>query len=308
MTGTVIKYLRNKEISKKAWDACIEHSLNGIVYGYSWYLDLTCPGWDALVEGDYERVMPLPNRQKFGVKYVYPPFFIQQLGVFSVDLLTEEKVFEFISAIPREFRYVELNLNTFNKLRLDGIQTKERLTHELDLIPAYQLLASHYADNTKRNVNKGKKHNLKLDFNATPDQVVELFRNNRGRDLDSFTGKDYLVLQALITVARNLNHGQIWGVADESDKLLAGAFFIEANGKVVFLFSGNTDEGKQKGAMPFLIDSFIKFNSQRNLILDFEGSDDPDLARFYKGFGAKECVYLQVTRNTLPWPFRLLKN
>jgi hypothetical protein len=134
-----------------------------------------------------------------------------------------------------------------------------------------------------------------------------LFRGNRGRDLDTFTEKDYIVLQAIMTVAKTMNHGQIWAAIDQEDNILAGAFFIESNGKVIFLFSGVSEEGKSKGAMPFLIDSFIKFNSQRTLTLDFEGSDDPELARFYKGFGAKECVYLQVTHNRLPWPFKLLK-
>jgi hypothetical protein len=98
------------------------------------------------------------------------------------------------------------------------------------------------------------------------------------------------------------------GVLNADGTLLAGAFFCDANGKVIFLFSGNSAEGKEKGAMFFLIDSFIQENAQKNLILDFEGSNDPHLARFYKGFGAKECVYLQAKRNTLPWYLRWYKD
>jgi hypothetical protein len=135
-----IKYYKHKQINKKSWDACITRSINGISYAYSWYLDLACPGWDALVEGDYECVMPLPNRSKFGIRYVYPPYFIQQLGLFSTEILSEERVHTFLQAIPSSFRYVQQNLNTFNKLKHDGFEVKQRLTHELDLIPAYALL------------------------------------------------------------------------------------------------------------------------------------------------------------------------
>jgi hypothetical protein len=302
-----INYLEHKSIDKKSWDECISRSINGMSYAYSWFLDIACPQWDALIEGEYECVMPLPNRSKFGIRYIYPPYFIQQLGVFSTEILSEERVYTFLKAIPSNYKYVQQNLNTYNKLKHDGFQVKERKTHELDLIPAYQLISSHYSENAKRNVNKGKKNSLQLNFNLRPEQVVMLFRQNKGREIETFTEKDYLVLQAIMTVARTLNQGQIWAVTDKEDNVLAGAFFVESNGKVIFLFSGVSQEGKEKGAMPFLIDSFIKFNSQRNLTLDFEGSDDPDLARFYKGFGAKECLYLQVTENRLPWPLTLFK-
>jgi hypothetical protein len=97
-------------------------------------------------------------------------------------------------------------------------------------------------------------------------------------------------------------------VLDKNGKLIAGAFFVDANGKVIFLFSGMAKEGKEAGAMYFLVDQFIVHNANSNLVLDFEGSNDPGLARFYRGFGAKECVYLQARCNRLPWPISLYKS
>ncbi len=84
-------------------------------------------------------------------------------------------------------------------------------------------------------------------------------------------------------------------------QICAGAILVESNRKVIFLFSATNAEAKSSGAMSFLIDSFIKENSQRNLTLDFEGSNDPNLARFYKSFGAKECIYFHYKKNDLPW-------
>ena len=51
----------------------------------------------------------------------------------------------------------------------------------------------------------------------------------------------------------------------------------------------------------------IRKNLTDEITFDFEGSNDKNLARFYKSFGSKECVYLQIKKNNLPFPLKLLK-
>src|SRR5688572_25071693 len=96
----MIRYLKHGKVNTARWDACIRNSTNGMIYAYSWYLDAVCPGWEALVKGDYESVMPLTCGKKMGLHYLYPPFFTQQLGVFSRSGVNEKEVEEFLSAIP----------------------------------------------------------------------------------------------------------------------------------------------------------------------------------------------------------------
>jgi hypothetical protein len=52
--------------------------------------------------------------------------------------------------------------------------------------------------------------------------------------------------------------------------------------------------------MPFLIDHYIQTHAGQHLTFDFDGSNDPDLARFYKSFGSKECWYQRVEIDRLP--------
>jgi hypothetical protein len=59
--------------------------------------------------------------------------------------------------------------------------------------------------------------------------------------------------------------------------------------------------------MFLLIDEFIKKYSEKNLILDFEGSNMEGIARFYQGFGATDCEYLSITFNHLPFPLKFFK-
>ncbi len=303
----MIKYHRYHEIDRERWDECIRKSFNGIVYGYSWYLDVVCPQWEALIEDDYKSVMPLTSGTKGGFRYLFPPFFVQQLGVFSVNKLTAEDVLRFLKTVPDEFRYAEINLNTFNKVEGNDFEFRPNLTHELDLIESYENLKKAYADNTKRNLKKSEQQNLSHTNTPSREEIISLFRNGRGEEVKALQEPQYDILRKLLQAldARGRLHSR--GVHDQKGNLIAGAFFADANGKVIFLFSGLNDEGRNAGAMFSLIDKFISENSQKNLVLDFEGSNDLQLARFYRGFGAKECVYLQARFNRLPWYLRWYK-
>ena len=69
-TSPDIKWLRSGSIDRQKWDQCIDRAGNGRIYGYSWYLDIMSNNWDALVLGDYQLIMPLPWRKKYGIRYI----------------------------------------------------------------------------------------------------------------------------------------------------------------------------------------------------------------------------------------------
>ncbi|MBL0049052.1 MAG: hypothetical protein IPP32_13260 [Bacteroidetes bacterium] len=303
----MIKYYSNKDIDYTKWDDCIRKSFNGNIYAYTWYLDIVCEGWNALVEDDYKSVMPLTGRKKLGINYLFQPPFTQQLGVFSVNKFSQEKVEEFITAIPSRYKLVEINLNKYNTVDEGQFKVKQNLTHELDLINSYVNLRTYYAVNTLRNITKATKKGLSVNYKADPLEIIKLFRRNRGKDISNLKSKEYKILKNLIEYCIARGHGASWGVYTEKKDLCAGAFFVQSNNKVIFLFSATNATAKKNGAMPFLIDHFIQENAQRSLTFDFEGSNDKNLARFYKSFGSKECNYLGIKKNNLPFPLKLLK-
>jgi len=96
------------------------------------------------------------------------------------------------------------------------------------------------------------------------------------------------------------NSAESTAVFDDQKRLVAAAFFMKHGNRYIFLKSGVTDQGKTNGAMHFLIDTFIKEKAEQDILLDFGGSSVETVARFYKSFGAKDCVYLQVKNNKLP--------
>lgn len=297
----MIQYIKHNKINKQKWDECIEKSFNGIIYAYSWYLDIVCPNWEALVDEDYKTVMPLTAGKKYSLNYLYQPFFTQQLGVFSVNKMSEEIVDNFLQAIPVKYLFMEINLNSYNKISSSIFALKINLTYELDLINTYENHAKLFSDNLVRNLKLANKENLEIIKDVPANEIITLFRQNRGKKIRNLKNKEYKILEKIITASLSRGKAQIWSIRTNEKKLCAGAFFIESNGKVIFLFSATDALAKTNGAMSFLIDRFIFENAQRNLILDFEGSNDAGLARFYSSFGAKKCLYLHVRKNNLPF-------
>lgn len=300
----MIRYLKNSEIDKQKWDKCIREAFNGNVYGWSWYLDIVHQNWEALIEDDYERVFPLTGNQRMGIHYLFQPFFAQQLGIYSRTILNPDIVNRFITSIPKHFRLIDIRLNTHNRLETNLLHVQTHLNHELDLIPEYNKIAKKYSTNTKRNLKKANDANLSIMRNIRPEEVVNIFRSNRGRTISHWNDREYKRLIKLVYAGIYRSQARLYGAYTSDNELCAGAIFFKSHGKVIFLFSGTTRLGRENHALTFLIDQVVKELSGGPLVLDFEGSDNSNLARYYKGFGSKETNYPGVFINNLPWPLK----
>jgi hypothetical protein len=302
----VSQYLKHNETDKKKWDNAIDLSVNNLIYAYSWYLDIVIPGWCALVEDDYTSVMPLTGNKKYGIDYLFPPYFAQQLGVFSKNELSQEKVGAFLNAIPAQYKFIEANLNTKNTFELTGFKIKKNINIELSLDSPYVSLHKNFSEDTKRNIKKATKNNISLQKGVSPAEVISIFRKNIGKKINNLADKNYKVLLNLINTCTQKGYAEVWGAYSEG-KLCAGVVWLIKGDRSIFLFSATDQQAKKTGAMFFLIDKFIQEHAGQKMILDFEGSNLPGLARFYKGFGSEEFVYLQVSRNNLPKVIKWMK-
>ncbi len=306
----MIKFLKHSEIDKSRWDQCIDQSDEAIVYANSWYLDIVSPGWNALVAGDYNSVFPLTWRKKFGFIYLFQPVFTQQLGLFNAKVGDENILFNFLESIPPDYKLIEIQLNSGNsQLGIPASFRKiERLTHHLDLNTTEEELENNFSENTRRNIKRFNKSGWQIKKNITPENLVDLFRQNRGKDISQLKDKDYKAFLNICTEAKNRNLITILGAADVSGFLQAGIVFLKTHSGYILIFSALSNEGKENGAMAALIADFIRSQAGIKGILDFEGSMDPGIARFYKSFASHEIVYLQIINNRLPIFLRWLKN
>ncbi len=299
----MIRYFTHNQIDTQRWDECVAQSPNGMVYAWSWYLDVVHPNWEALVEDDYETVMPLTGNKKFGVYYLFQPFFTQKFGVFGKNELTQEKIEEFLAAIPDKFKFADFSLIGINGIKgirgVKGINVVNHRNIELDLSQDYSVLSANYNSNTRRNLAKAKKDGLKIVENVEPSVIVELFRKNKGADIKHWGDKEYNRLLRLVEAAKNQDKCVVLGAQNIDNQIVAGAFFMMSHNKIVFLFSGADASNKENHGLTLLLDFVIEKFGGSVLILDFEGSDNDGLARFYKGFGGQENTYHSIRLNRL---------
>lgn len=295
----MINYLSNGQIDKSRWDDCVAHAVNGNVYAFSWYLDVVHPEWDALVEmidSEYITVMPITKKRKYLIHYLCQPFFVQQLGVFSRQLITEETTMAFLKSIPTKYRLVEIRLNENNPLPKDTKGVECHRNHLLNLKKDYDALSNEYHENTKRNLKKSLNYGLALVKDAGIQEIIDLFRENRGASISHWGDAEYARLSHLTAVALASDNAFVYGVKSlDNNEIICGALFLKSHNRITFLFSGNNALGKESQAMTFLIDNVIREFAGQPLLLDFEGSDDENLARYYHGFGAEPILYPSFT-------------
>jgi hypothetical protein len=302
----MIEFIKHEQIDKAKWDLCIEQSANSLVYGFSWYLDVLAPKWNALVLNDYEAVMPLTGNRKLFINYLYQPFFTQQLGVFGRNTLTQKQLQSFITAIPSSYRFVDINLNDQNEISESPYKIKKRKNYVLDLNRPYTALAAEFDEHCQRNIKKSKKHHQVIQ-SIDPAKAVAFYQKYKAMNTSNVLPEDYENLLNVILIAMQKQMLLCRGVFAEDETLLAVGIYLLHKGRIIYLLGGASDEGREKRSMYYLFDDLILQFSDHNQLLDFEGSEIPGIARFFKGFGAEKRPYYKLHINRLPWPFNWLK-
>ena len=283
----MIKYIKRKNLDVQKYDNCISNSLQSRVYGYSWYLDIVADNWDVLVLDDYKAVMPIPWKSKYFVKYITQPYFCQQLGIFSVEEISEELCSEMLNNIPKKFKKINLNLNSDNFMIS---KTESRTNYVLELNTEYQNLFKSFSKGRKHAVKVGEKKNLHLknvsilELIALKEQFYEHISFNKS------------ILENLVNFCLKNKKGFLLGVFD-GDVLLGGGFFLKSNNRIIYLFSSFNTKGRKLQAASFLIGNVINQYENSNYVLDFEGGNIPNIGSFFKSFGAENISYLHLNYN-----------
>lgn len=291
----MIHYLRHAEIDKSRWDNCVASSQNELVYAYSWYLDCVCTGWDALVLGNYEAVMPLTYGKKYSLTYLYQPFFCQQLGIFSPEPITDRLLQSFLKSVPKKYVAVDICLNP--SCHTDLV----RPNYELLLKNPANVLFKHYSGNHKRTIKKAEKENLHENKRLNMKQLINLYKEYVAAKTPEVKDRHYTILEKLAAQLQQLSKLELCSIQTSTGELCAGAAFVRHYNRHIFLFSASSPQARQNGAMHLLIHRYIVEHAGENGVLDFEGSSVPSLARFYSGFGAEKRIYYRFQRNFLPF-------
>ncbi len=300
-----ITHLTYQQIDKTKWDDCIENADNGLIYGYSFYLDSMAKNWEGLVLNNYDAVMPLTWNKKYGVHYLYQPPFTACLGAFGKNI-SAELLNQFLKAIPVKYKYWDIYFNAGNFFKLPGFNLYERSNYLLNLNDSYEILYAAFRDNIKRNIKKIEQYGLTVKKNIDFKDAINLSKA-QATEFSDLKDADYSNFEKLCRLLYQKQKSTTYGVFTKDGQLVAAAVFFFSHKRAYYILVGNHPNGKTLGASHALINAFIRDHAGENMILDFEGSDISSLAFFYSSFGAGEEKYSAIRLNKLPAPLKWLK-
>jgi hypothetical protein len=301
----MIVYHKNLEIDREQWDNCIRNSSVNKPYAYSWYLDIMAPGWEALVDDDYDSVFPVPGFSRFGIQYIATPIFLQQLGAFSPDKPASRAIIEFLEYMPDNYKLIDLCVG--QEVRGGGFKVTKKANFVLDLSKPYEKIWEGFSPHCKRNIDISgrKKHEIVSDI--SPDEIIDLFIRNKGREIRGIKVRDYVRLKNLMNFCLKNKKGRIIGVRGTGKRLIFGIFMVETHGNKTLSFVVNTPQSREKRINYYVVNELIRNYSSTRTILDFAGSSIPSIASFMESFGSIDVPYYRIYRNRLFWPVRIMK-
>lgn len=284
----MIRFLKHSEIEPEKWNQAVRNSLSSNVLAEYELLNLLTDGdtWHALVENDYEAVMPLPTRKKGVLKYVYTPFFLPQMGIFSEHEITPQKTAVFLHEISRHYVLADVLMNEKTE---STHRDHEFVSHSLSLHIAYNELYGQFHENMRRNIKAAQKLQSRVTIQEEKvSDIIVLFRENKGAESSvQFQNEDYARLQRTADYLLEHNLLEVYGVRTSDGQLAAGALFVKDGNRRWFWFSGRDNQLSESKPMFLLLDAYIRDHAESNLNLDFNGSSNPNVARLYQGFGSK---------------------
>ncbi|MFH0759159.1 MAG: hypothetical protein V2B15_17865 [Bacteroidota bacterium] len=296
----MIKFLHREEIDTGKWDDVIAHSPAETLYPYSWYLDASAENWSALVMDDYRFIMPLVWKKKYGIRYLYQPVLCQQLGLFSREFTDPLVIRQFVEILMKRFRFGVVHFNMLNMVGDDqAFEVDDRINYILPLEKNHKALVDAYSLNAKRNLKKSMETGAEVEKDISLEELMVFKKEN---DLTKKSEDRYRRMEYQFRSVLDHSKGSVYGIRYEG-KLVAATFLAFSKTRIIYLLSVSNVAGKEQRAMFGIVDEAIRSFSGSSMILDFEGSNIPSIARFFSGFGARPEVYQRLSFNRLPVPF-----
>jgi hypothetical protein len=291
-----IQLIAHQDLDKQHWNNCVRHSLNPLIYAHSEWLDAMSPGWHGLVVGDYEAVMPVTWRRKMGIEYLCQPAFTQQLGLFVSATDYYAALNDCLAKLTTRYRLIEIFLNYANPLPPGE---KHHQNFELFLNLDYPSIAGNYKTDLHKNLKRAEKYKLVYEEGKSAKEFISLFQQHYAERMGA-RPQDYEAFAQLMKSWIATGKCILRQVSLDGGELLATAVLAKDDKRLYNLASTTLPNGRTLEANHYLFDRLIHEFAGSGLVLDFEGSDQPGIARFYQKFGSISRPYPAFRVNRLP--------
>ena len=263
------RYVKFDDIEKDKWNGCVHYAHNGNIYGYYWYLKAVIKEWDAVVEDDYESVMPVLNRALTTEEYSLLP----TLGPYSVNVLNKTRITSMLELCQNHQIASWYPVTTaIGDRYLSDYDKKTTSRCILNVGKGYDTLSSMYREDVHESLSAGAPEFMKLVSGIKPEKGINEMK------LPLYTKN------AMLRIMYNAMHrgiGFSTGAVDSRDeRILALTFYLVSHNTFYELYSYDKTP---KPLQHTLVDLTIRNHAGKPMkIITYNNSD------LYKSFGFEE--------------------
>lgn len=284
----------------------------GPLFSQPWWLDIVAKNrWDEIsLIRDKRKIArwPLVFSRSRGGKHIEMPPLTQVLGPsflcnevkhFKKLAFEKEVISELIEKLPRyDFLRQNLHHSMTNWLPLywKGFAQTTRYTYIIKDLSDIDQVWRGFHENTRNVIRKAEKILTVAHGNDSAILLSQL-RKTFERQQKSFPVSEGMIEQ-LVSECLARGQGKIYYASDTGGRVHSAIFVIWDSECAYYLLGGGDPELRSSGANSLLIWRAIQELSGQTQMFDFEGSMIEAIEKFFRGFGAVQTPYFQISRTS----------
>ncbi len=295
-----LQVIPSNQLDREAYDKCLANH-GATVFVYSWYMDITAGKW-LVITDNYKTVLPIAVGRKFGIDYIYQPFFNRHTGIYGVENISFTEAAR--DYIIKNYSFCDFCIES-NDTISKAFKSDQRIYQELTLND-YPSLYEQYSTKLKRSLRLAEKDHV--DVRSTDDvaSFVSGFKKHTGNKISAFGDNEYSTLDKLLQVCLTNCECRFLSAYHQEQEVASG-LFAKKGDQIIYIEGFSNEKGRTLRAMHVIFDHIIQEFAGSGLILDFGGSNIDSIARFFHSFGANDSIYVHLFRNNLPLMLRWAK-
>ncbi|MCJ8316218.1 GNAT family N-acetyltransferase [Idiomarina sp.] len=294
------------------------------LFSQAWWLDAVAgESWDVVLVIKNEKIigaLPYVQNKKYGFSVSTQPKLTQTLGPwirhtkksYPKGLAYEKDVLGQLAARLPSFDYFSQNwhcsLTNWLPFYWKGFEQTTRYTYRINIKSDKEELLKSFQQNIRGDIRKAKD---KLGIKIREGTLEEFWQLNvmtfkRQQRTPPYTKE---LLERIDGAASDRNVRDCLVAVDNEGQLHAGAYIVKSGNTAYYLLGGGNPKLRNSGATSLVLFEAMCRQPDEVEIFDFEGSMIEPIERFFRGFGAIQTPYYNVskTRSKLLKTARYLK-
>jgi hypothetical protein len=267
------KLVSKANLDSDRWDACTR-AYNREVFSECWYWNAVCSEWQAWVKGDYEDVLAIPSKRKWGIIPVMrTPLYVKWLEGDHDQLQQILRTFFGLRRVHIPFEIDGATRMSFQELKLDSAWK-----------PSKELA---------KNIRKAEAESPEFIESVSWDDFYYFMKRNHSY---AWPRIQQDTMHRLFVKSFERGSGKIAGVK-MNGRWAAMQFFIYQSSKAYLIQNAVAPEWRNREPMPFLLNRLFRnwALQTKEMKVNFMGSNNVGVARFNEKFGAITNSYWELT-------------